>query len=246
MSNSVDLLGNDVEDEEIVFAVPKVVVKDNKSTKKSGLPPASATPLNVKKSVDSKWTGNELLLRDTSVGREQNKLSGIPASSSVIKINEKKTADRHSRTGKIDTPKRIHSGWGDNSNELYDELIAKRDADNEFVLEHNPNGYVRKSLDDCMHEITLGNDPLKKPSDRKLEIWDEDELRSYNKDTARKSESSNYQRVVPLRTEILKGQESSAARSTPRSMKNSKFVQAESVKSKVQKNTTIGETQLPA
>lgn len=155
MSNPFDLLGNDVEDAEVIVSPPKEIVKKNTSSKKADVPPPSADPARANKNRP-KPTGNEAALREKNAGRQQNRSKDVPDSSKTKKTNARKSTDRHSRTGKVDTAKRVQQGWGDDKNELDAEVQAEADAQAEAKADADAEaeaaGAKKMSLQDYLQE----------------------------------------------------------------------------------------------
>ncbi|CAK9439067.1 uncharacterized protein LODBEIA_P32910 [Lodderomyces beijingensis] len=119
--NLYDLLGNDVEDDSAPVAPVKEVVKKNTSSKKADAAPPSADPAKAKKK--SKPTGNEGALKTKNTNKEE------PAPQSTATKHQKKPFDRHSRTGKTDSKKKLQQGWGESDNrELAGEVEGTEDA----------------------------------------------------------------------------------------------------------------------
>ncbi|AET39277.1 Stm1p Ecym_4210 [Eremothecium cymbalariae DBVPG len=134
MSNPFDLLGNDVEDATVVVAAPpKEIVKKSTSSKKADVPPPSADPSRAKNNKP-KPTGSEAAFRNKQTGRAQNKAKDAPAASKPPR-DPKKATDRHSRTGKTDSAKKIKQAWGDNDKELEDEEAAAAQAEAELAAD---------------------------------------------------------------------------------------------------------------
>lgn len=141
------LLGNDVEDEEVAPApMPKEIVKKTTSSKKADVAPASADPAKAKKNKKP-LTGNEAALKD----KANNKSVAAPAAGAK---REKKSFDRHSRTGKTDSKKKISQGWGDDRREADDEAAGLADATAELAAEakEEPAAPVGKSLKEYLAE----------------------------------------------------------------------------------------------
>lgn len=115
-------MGNDVEDEESGPApMPREVVKKTTSSKKSDVAPASADPAKAKK-AKKPVGGNEGALKS----KADNKATPGPAA--TPSKHEKKAFDRHSRTAKTDSKKKVRQGWGDDRRELEYETRGAADA----------------------------------------------------------------------------------------------------------------------
>ncbi|CAY81387.1 Stm1p [Saccharomyces cerevisiae EC1118] len=127
MSNPFDLLGNDVEDADVVVLPPKEIVKSNTSSKKADVPPPSADPSKARKNRP-RPSGNEGAIRDKTAGRRNNRSKDVTDSATTKKSNTRRATDRHSRTGKTDTKKKVNQGWGDDKKELSAEKEAQADA----------------------------------------------------------------------------------------------------------------------
>lgn len=117
-------LGNDVEDSEIL--ITKENIKTNvKNHKKEDVHPRSdSAKATGKKS--GKLEGNNNRTKEPVVG-ESTKSRG----------SGRERSDKHSKTGKVDTQKRIRQGWGDSNTEIDAELDveASRIAENEAAGE---------------------------------------------------------------------------------------------------------------
>lgn len=102
-------LGNDVEDSEIL--ITKENIKTNvKNHKKEDIhPKADASKATGKKS--NKLESNNNRSKDPEVG-----------SSSKARGSGRERSDKHSKSGKVDTQKRIRQGWGDSKTEIDAEL----------------------------------------------------------------------------------------------------------------------------
>lgn len=147
IQNLYALLGNDVEDEEVAPApMPKEIVKKTTSSKKADVAPASADPARAKKNKKP-VTGNEAALKD----KANNKSVPAPAGGSK---REKKPFDRHSRTGKTDSKKKVAQGWGDDRREGDDEAAGLADAAAEIAAEakEEPAAPAGKSLKEYLAE----------------------------------------------------------------------------------------------
>ncbi|CCD26966.1 Stm1p NDAI_0J00740 [Naumovozyma dairenensis CBS 421] len=129
-TNPFDLLGNDVEDPSAVVppVVIKEIVKNTTSSKKTDTPPKSADPSKARKNRP-RASGNEGAIKDKSAGRYKNKSKDVPSSAATNSRDKSRRAtDRHSRSGKADTEKKVNQGWGDNNKELSTEIAAEADA----------------------------------------------------------------------------------------------------------------------
>lgn len=122
-----DLLGNDIEDENAAPALPpKVVTKKATTSKKADAAPASADPAKARKNKKAP-TGNEGALRS----KANNKDVDAPASTPTK--HTKKAFDRHSRTAKVDSPKKFKQGWGNDETRQYEgEVEGAQDAEAEL------------------------------------------------------------------------------------------------------------------
>ena len=128
MSNPFDLLGNDIEDPNATVVPPlKELVRKTTSSKKTDTPPASADPSRARK-PRAKPTGNDGAIKDRSAGRQKNRSRDVSSSASERRPNTRRATDRHSRSGKTDTQKKINQGWGNNKDELASETAAEADA----------------------------------------------------------------------------------------------------------------------
>ncbi|SCU93939.1 LADA_0G05666g1_1 [Lachancea dasiensis] len=181
MSNPFDLLGNDVEDATVVAPQPpKEIVKKTTSSKKSDVPPPSADPSKANKNRP-KPTGNEAAYKDKTGGRKNNKSKDAPAETSGAKRAShaaRRSTDRQSRTGKVDTDKRVRQGWGDNKNEVSEEAAAEVDAQAEIEAdkaEEEAPVSNKKSLQDYLDEVNK-NEFNKTPARKTVDQLDDAEL----------------------------------------------------------------------
>ena len=146
------LLGNDVEDDSAPSLPPKEIVKKNTSSKKTDTPPASADPAKAKKKTN-KATGNEAALKNKLNNKSVNAPASTPSKST------KKPFDRHSRTNRTDTKKKLKQGWGDNDakRELEAETEGLQDAVAELAEEDEaePAKPAGKSLQEYFEELKL-------------------------------------------------------------------------------------------
>ncbi|EJS42707.1 stm1p [Saccharomyces arboricola H-6] len=174
MSNPFDLLGNDVEDADVVVLPPKEIVKSNTSSKKADVPPPSADPSKARKNRP-KPSGNEGAIRDKSAGRRNNKSKDVTDTAATKKPNTRKATDRHSRTGKTDTKKKVSQGWGDDKKELSAEKEAQADAAAEIAEDAEGSEDAEKpkttqlSLQDYLNQ-QANNQFNKVPEAKKVEL----------------------------------------------------------------------------
>ncbi|CCK68162.1 Stm1p KNAG_0A04940 [Huiozyma naganishii CBS 8797] len=146
MSNPFDLLGNDIEDPSAAVVVPpKEITKKNTSSKKADVPPPSANPARANKNRKGP-TGNEGALKDKTAGRQNNRSQDVPSSGAARRDNSRKQTDRHSRTGKADTGKRVRQGWGDDKKELASEQAAEADAEAEIEADSEEKKSAIKNI----------------------------------------------------------------------------------------------------
>ncbi|CCH58216.1 hypothetical protein TBLA_0A04200 [Henningerozyma blattae CBS 6284] len=166
MSNPFDLLGNDVEDADVVVLPPKEIVKKTTSSKKTDTPPPSANPARANKNRSAKQsTGNDRALKDKSAGRQQNQKKEVSSNSTSKRSTDRKKTDRHSRTGKTDSKKKIDQAWGSDATELDDETAAKQDAESEIAQDAAAaaaSASKQMSLQDYMQSVS-GNQLNKTP-----------------------------------------------------------------------------------
>lgn len=149
MSNPFDLLGNDVEDPNQVVVPPKEIVKSTTSSKKQDVPPPSANPARANKNR-SKPSGNEGAIRNKDNGRRNNRAKNVSDSADAKRDNSRKQSDRHSRTGKSDTGKKVRQGWGDDKKELDAEQAAKADAEAEIEAD-------AEEVTDAVKQVSLAD-----------------------------------------------------------------------------------------
>lgn len=126
-------------------------MKNNTSSKKSDVPPPSADPAKAKKK--SKTSGNEAALKSKINNKD------VSAPSSTPSKHYKKPFDRHSRSGKTDSGKKIKQSWGQKSaadlevDAEAEGLDAEVDGEAEQaeVVDNTP----KKSLQDYFAELEL-------------------------------------------------------------------------------------------
>lgn len=141
------LLGNDVEDD-VPAPAPKEIVKKTTSSKKADVPPPSADPAKAKKNSGKKVTGNDAAYKN----KNNNKSTAGP--SATPSKHQKKSFDRHSRTGKTDSKKKVRQGWGgDDKQELEDEAAAAADAAAELEADNVAPSQATKSLQEYLAEL---------------------------------------------------------------------------------------------
>lgn len=191
------LLGNDVEDEDAAPApIPKEIVKKNTSSKKTDVPPASADPARAKKNKKTA-TGNEAALKNKNGNKD------VSAPSSTPSKHAKKSFDRHSRTGKTDSKKKIRQGWGgDDKRELEDEAngagdaLAELNADAEAGAPATP---ATKSLQEYLAELQKaesdleGRKPARKANEGAEDKWSASE--KIQKETAAFVEGTHVKKI---------------------------------------------------
>ncbi|SCV00771.1 LAME_0G11892g1_1 [Lachancea meyersii CBS 8951] len=178
MSNPFDLLGNDVEDANVVAPLPpKEIVRNTTSSKKADVPPPSADPSRANKNRP-KPTGNEAAFKDKNGGRKNNRSREAPAETTGAKRTThaaRRSSDRQNRSGKVDTEKRVRQGWGDNKKEVTEEAAAEIDAQAEIEAdkaEEETPASNKKSLQDYLDEVNssgLNKAPAAKKSVDQLE-----------------------------------------------------------------------------
>lgn len=127
MSNPFDLLGNDIEDPNQEVIVPRELVKKSTSSKKADVPPPSANPARSK-GPRAKPAGNDGALKDKNAGRQNNRSRNVSSNATAKRDNTRKQTDRHSRTGRTDSDKKLRQTWGDDNKELDDETAASADV----------------------------------------------------------------------------------------------------------------------
>lgn len=193
-ANPFDLLGNDVEDADVVVSPPKEIVKKNTSSKKADVPPPSANPAKANKNRP-RPSGNDAALKDKTAGRTNNRSKDIPESSKTKKTNQRKTTDRHSRTGKVDTQKKVNQGWGDDKKELSAEAEGELDAQAEAEADKEAEaeaGVAKMSLQDYLQQQASGS-LNKTPEVKKVEALNNAEL--FNKETEVLAEATKVKNV---------------------------------------------------
>lgn len=139
--------------------LPREIVKNTTSSKKADVPPAKADPARARKPKKGP-TGNEAALKT----KVNNKEVAAPGSTPSNK-EHKKAFDRHSRTGKTDSKKKLKQGWGSNDKrELDDETNATGDAlaelEKDAAEKGEPAAPAAKSLQDYLNELQLAENQL--------------------------------------------------------------------------------------
>ncbi|XBW36257.1 hypothetical protein QEN19_001849 [Hanseniaspora menglaensis] len=102
-------LGNDVEDSEILITKENIKTNVKNHKKEDVHPKADATKATGKKS--GKLESNNNRSKEAQVGQ-----------STKAKGSGKERSDKHSKSGKVDTQKKIRQGWGDSKTEIDAEL----------------------------------------------------------------------------------------------------------------------------
>lgn len=142
------LLGNDVEDDTIELP-PREVVKKTTTSKKSDAGPSNADPSKAKNKP--KVTGNQAALKNKT---DNKKVEG-PTSTTSSKT--KKPFDKHSRTNKTDSKKKLKQGWGEN--DVKGELDAEIEGAQDAEIELNADNEIdepkisKKSLKEYFDEL---------------------------------------------------------------------------------------------
>lgn len=193
-SNPFDLLGNDVEDADVVVSPPKEIVKKNTSSKKADVPPPSADPARANKNRP-RATGNEAALKDKSAGRQNNRGKEAPESSRTKKTNQRRATDRQSISGKVDTQKKVNQGWGSEKSELAAEAEGELDAQAEAAADNEveaATGVAQMSLQDYLQEKSAGS-LNRVPEAKKVEALNNAEL--YVKETEVLAEATRVKNV---------------------------------------------------
>ncbi|QLQ82333.1 hypothetical protein HG537_0H00940 [Torulaspora globosa] len=216
-ANPFDLLGNDVEDADVVISPPKEIVKKNTSSKKADVPPPSANPARANKNRP-RPTGNDAALKDKTAGRQNNRSKDVPESSKTKKTNPRKSTDRHSRTGKVDTQKKVNQGWGDDKKELSAEAEGELDAQAEAEADNEAEaaaGIAKMSLQDYLQEKSA--DTLNKtPGVKKVEALNDAEL--FKKETEVLAEATKVKNIKskPQKTKEFLDFDATFVESNPR------------------------------
>ncbi|CDK29761.1 unnamed protein product [Kuraishia capsulata CBS 1993] len=148
MNNLFVLLGNDEEGPELLAT--KEVVKKSTSSKKADVPPPSADKSRAKKKAPLK--GNEGAIK---VKNENDKVSA-PASTERRTQKSKLTRQQ---TGKTDSARKEKAGWGDDADELDDELAGEKIAE-EDAEEAEEEAVPAKSLEEYLAEVKLAQESL--------------------------------------------------------------------------------------
>ncbi|KAK7677965.1 hypothetical protein QCA50_019046 [Cerrena zonata] len=170
---------NDVEDDSTPQLPIREVVKNTSSSKKKDVAPAKADPSRSKNKP--KPTGNEGALKS----RNNNK--NVEAPSSTPSKHYKRPFDRHSRSGKADSGKKVRQGWGGNDkSELQDETEGLQDAVEDLEAESGESTTEavapKKSLNDYFAELKIkqqeldGSKNLRKANEGAEEKWSQGEV----------------------------------------------------------------------
>ncbi|EDO19348.1 hypothetical protein Kpol_1036p95 [Vanderwaltozyma polyspora DSM 70294] len=259
MSNPYDLLGNDIEDPNFVFPMPKELVKNSNSSKKKDIPPPSSNPTRAKKHPTLPSKLNETYLKDRSAGRSRNVERNVPMSAGTKKqLDERKLMDRHSRTGKMDTPKKIHMGWGSPSHEFDDELDAKRDArkdarqesehEMETEGESSGGGPKRMSLQEYMLEEETEKDisGLKYQYHTNVEAVENAEVINREHQLLTEPSKSKHHKSKNLKEKEFLDINFTFSDSVPRSSRPGRKKAPKKPTNIVQRNTSIDTSNLPS
>ncbi len=137
--------------------------------------PASGKPQSKNR---TRTTGNEAAFR-SNTGRQNNREKSTegtaPARSGKPKRSER--PDRRSQTGKVDTEKKTKKGWGDDNQELEEEVAgeeiaqAELEADAAEVAEPVEKA---KSLEEYLAELSVKREGLSTGPTRQANDGDED------------------------------------------------------------------------
>lgn len=143
-------MGNDVEDDQTPNLPVREVVKKGTSSKKADVPPPSADPARSKKK--GKPTGNEGAIKTKLDNKD------VPSPPNTNSKHYKKPFDRHSRSNKTDSKKKIKQGWGNADTKADAEIEGANDAAEELEEENQENaesGAEKKSLQDYFAELQV-------------------------------------------------------------------------------------------
>lgn len=156
---------------------PREIVKKGTSSKKSDTAPAKADPARAKNK--KKVGGNEGALKT----KLDNKSVSAPAT--TASKHYKKPLDRHSRSTKKDSGKKVSQGWGsiDGKANLEDEVDAEDDATD--ALEVSDKEVVdeipKRSLNEYFEELRLqqasldGNKAVRAANEGNEDKWTSEE-----------------------------------------------------------------------
>ena len=131
--------------------------------RKNDVPPPSANPARASKNRPAKPTGNEGAIRDKSAGRGNNRSRDVSSSAAARKTNTRRATDRHSRSGKVDTEKKVNQGWGDDNKELSAEEAAEADAEAEIAADAEEKEKASKQMSLQDYLSTVNTDLNKVP-----------------------------------------------------------------------------------
>ncbi|RKP32292.1 hypothetical protein METBISCDRAFT_21561 [Metschnikowia bicuspidata] len=153
--------------------MPREILRKTTSSKKTDVPPTSADPAKARKNRKS-VTGNEAAFKD----KIKNKAVAAPTGGPR---REKKPFDRHSRTNKTDSKKKIAQGWGDGRREVDDEAAALADAVTELAVDakSEPAAPVGKSLKEYLAEQQQLEQALSKSTTKKVNVGSEEKWTSF-------------------------------------------------------------------
>lgn len=136
--NLFSILGDDAEETPRVSSGPvREVVKQTTSSKKADAAPAPRAGGRAGNNNNNKKpapTGNEAAFKDRNAGRSANRskpTDGPAPSNNNNRRQKNPRPDRHSQTGKVDTAKKVHQGWGDDNKKAEDEAAGEKIAKDE-------------------------------------------------------------------------------------------------------------------
>lgn len=152
--------------------MPREILSKTTSSKKTDVPPSTADPAKARKNKKS-VTGNEAAFKD----KIKNKAIAAPTGGPR---REKKSFDRHSRSNKTDSKKKIALGWGDGRREVVDEAAALADAVTELAVDakSEPAAPVGRSLKEYLAEQQQLEQALSKNTTKRVNLGSDEKWKS--------------------------------------------------------------------
>jgi hypothetical protein len=125
-------------------------VKKTTSSKKTDAAPAPRAGARSHKKPAA--TGNEAAFRDRNAGRAANRAKPTEPASGDNKNRRAKNPrpDRHSQTGKTDTEKKVHKGWGDDKKKADDEAAGEEIAKEEAAADAAEEATATEEVDNSL------------------------------------------------------------------------------------------------
>ncbi|KAF5102063.1 hypothetical protein D0Z00_000523 [Geotrichum galactomycetum] len=126
------------------------VVKKTTTSKKADAAPAPRAGARSHKKPAA--TGNEAAFRDRNAGRAANRSKPTEPASGDNKNRRAKNPrpDRHSQTGKTDSEKKVHKGWGDDKKKADDEAAGEEIAKEEAAADAAEEAAAPEEVDNSL------------------------------------------------------------------------------------------------